>query len=282
MPPQNERVNPAFSILPHEIDAAESNLLIEAGPAGISLLVLTGEKHFSALVSYTFSTEMDNDSIALAIEKIFHDEQLLKINYKKVNIIWTFPDALAVPNDFMQSANAPDMLDLVYGNLQTSVVRSDFDYKQNLHIVYRIPSKTADVFSQHALFGTQAHQYSLLPDIKNAVGNELFVIFYQSRFTVMLNKDGKLQAFQNHRYQSPDDVAYHLLNVCRSFGVDITDVKLNCSGMIDTNSSLFEALYRYFPEINCLPIPEAVTYQKEFGNYPSHFFSHLFYTALCV
>lgn len=98
----------------------------------------------------------------------------------------------------------------------------------------------------------------------------------------MLHKEGRLQVIQDLPYQNPEDAAYHLLNVCQCFDMAADNVVLQLSGMIDVQSNLYAALYKYFLNIRLEVLPGDVSYNDEIDKYPPHFFSHLFAMALCV
>lgn len=275
-------MNPSFAIRPADLTASEAHLMIEAGPAGISFVAEDADHAFSSLVAYTFPLDMSNDQLASTMDDIIQNEPLLKYQFKKTDIVWTFPEALLVPNEWMNAANSGDMLDLVYGDLNRGEAKSDFMFKHNQHTVYRVPTAVADVFAKHFLFASQTHGYAVLPDLFANEPNKLYVIFYNNRLTAMLHKEDKLQAIQNFSYQSPEDAAFHLLDICRAFDIAPANVALRCSGMIDDRSSLFATLYKYFLTIGLVDPPANISLNEEIKKYPPHFFSHLFATALCV
>ena len=275
-------MNPSFAIRPAVATNIETHLLIEAGPAGISFAIEDADHFFSALVSYAFPLYMDNEKLASTIDGIIRNEPLLKRPFKKTDIVWTFPEALLVPNEWMKPAIAGDMIDLVHGSVNHGEAKSDIMFKHNLHTVYRIPTAVAEVFADHFLIASQTHQYTVLPDLFAIDPNQLYVIFYNNRLTAMLHKEQKLQAIQNFSYQHPEDAAYHLLNICRAFDVAPNDVVVKYSGMIDEQSNLYAIVYKYFSTIRAAEAPASVFIDEAITKYPSHFFSHLFATALCV
>jgi len=279
---QIQNVNPSFAIRPAVATNTETHLLIEAGPAGLSFVIEDDDHFFSALVAYAFPLDMNSNELAAAMEEIIQNEPILKRQFKKTDIVWAFPEALLVPNEWMNPATAWDMLKLVHGDLNQGEVKSDFMFKHNMHTVYRIPATVAEVFAKHFLFANQTHQYAVLPDLFPNDANQLYVIFYNNRLTAMLHKENKLQAMQSFSYQNAEDAAYHLLNICRAFDVAPNDVVLKCSGMIDEQSNLFAMIYKYFLTIKLLEHPENVSLDEAIKKYPPHFFSHLFATALCV
>lgn len=98
----------------------------------------------------------------------------------------------------------------------------------------------------------------------------------------MLCKEGKLQAIQNFTYNTPEDIVFHLLNVCKAFDVEAGTARLCLSGMVDKKSNLYAAIYKYFLHIEFDNLPANFTVAEELKSVPPHFFSHLFYQAICV
>jgi hypothetical protein len=123
------------------------------------------------------------------------------------------------------------------------------------------------------------HQYSILIKKLPGSGNELNVIFYPNKIVAVLSKGGRLQIAQTFKFQTPEDVVYHLLNVCHQF--DAMQVNVELSGMIEKDSNMFKEVSKYFLT-TFTGLPPAFNYPEEIMEKPSHYFSHLFSIALCV
>jgi hypothetical protein len=253
-------------------------LLIEVGPGAVTFVIRSNDDHFSTILVYNFAPDLTVKLLAEQLNELLNEQKFINYPFKNITIVWAFPEAILAPYEFMRSP--AEMLNLVFGDLQHSAVKTDLIAKHNIHVVYRIPSLIADVLSKHVALATQMHKYSVLQDIGGG-SNQLYLIFYNYWFTVMIHKEQKLQAIQSFQYKNPDDVAYHLINICAAFDLSLEDSKLEYSGMIDSASGLFDAIYKYFPTVEPQVLPESATYNEAISNYPPHFFSHYFATALC-
>ena len=282
MSPQIQNVNPSFNIQAPKIYTNPAQLFIEAGPMGISFVILNTGDCFQAVVMYTFPNKLTEAEVNEELEDILKGEPLMKKQYKKIHIIWTYPESILVPPDLFDRDNNAAMLNLVFGDVVKGNVQHEFLYKHNLHNTYRVPGSAAKIFEELLPSATQSHQYSLLVDQLRKGGNELFVLFYTGSLTLMLCKDDKLQVIRNFTYNTPEDIIYHLLNVCRSFDVEPEAAKLRLSGMVDKRSNLYAAVHKYFLQIEFENLPANFTVAEELKSQPPHFFSHLFYQALCV
>lgn len=250
---------------------------------GISFVILNTGNCFQAVATYSFPGQLNESQLAEKIKEVLQDDELLRNPFAKTHIIWSYPESILVPPNLVDAGNNHEMLNLVYGDAGGAVIKTDFLYKHNLHNIYRIPEPVREAVEAKFPYAMQTHQYSLLVNREMNNGeDELFVIFYSNSLTLMLCKGGRLQVIQNFAFSSPEDTAYHLLNVCRSFDVLPAKVKLHISGMIDERSNLYTAIYKYFLTIEFDSLPGNYTYAEEIKDQPPHFFSHLFTQAACV
>jgi hypothetical protein len=278
---QTSIVDPSISIRASDVDRANGQLFIEAGPMGIAFVFLNADRCFSDLVVYSFPPDLGGAALEEMMKAVLQNEVLARPFPGKTHILWAFPECMLVPNEYMDRELAPEMLDLVYGLASDSSIRSDFMFRHNLHAVYRLPRAIADAFSGHFVYADQTHEYALLRDITVQSGSRLFVIFYNSRFTAMLVREGQLQVIRHFSYRDPEDAAYHLLNTCEQFGVNRDELELRLCGMVDIRSNLYAELHKYFLNIGLEELPEDVGYKESLAALPHHYYSYLFDLALC-
>jgi Protein of unknown function (DUF3822) len=282
LPAENQTVNPSFNISTATIPANKPVLLVQAGKQGISFTQLDNDTNtFISVQVYHFAKHLTDAAIAEEINYLLSDEALQQQYFKKIFVTWCFDENVIVPFEYFDVNNAGDMLQLVYGDAAQAVVQHELVLAHNLHTVYRIPVAVKNVFNHWLPFSIQNHQSSLLINIEKVHANLLYCIFYPNSFSIMLRKNGHLQVIQNFEFIAPEDVAYHLLNVCRSFDA-APQTTLFLSGMIDANSNLYNELYKYFLNIELATLPGNFNYADEINGQPAHYFSHLFATALCV
>jgi Protein of unknown function (DUF3822) len=277
-----QHVNPSFNIQAPGINFETAQLFVEAGPMGISLVVLEADNCFNAVVTFTFTTELSEHEFIEKLSAIFNSEYLLQKQYYKTHIFWSFPESILVPAELMNTDRNLNMLNLVFGDVKQGSIRSDFLYKHNLHNVYRIPQTAIDIISTCLPVSTQTHLFTTIVNRDLPKGNHLFTVFYSNSLTIMLCREGKLQVVQNFIYNNSDDCVFHLLNVCKGFDVQRDSVILHINGMIDEQSGLYAAIYKYFLNIEFDILPEDFTYHESIKDHPPHFFSHLFALAACV
>ncbi len=282
MPAENQTVHPSFNITTANAGTDKPVLLIQVGRQGIAFIQLDSENNiFFAVQVYHFAKHITGETLAETINDILNTGNFCQQDFQKIFVTWCFDESILVPFEYFETNHTRAMLDLVYGNAAQSVPQHEMVLAHNLHTVYRVPVAVKNVFASCFPFCIQNHQNSLLINIEKVQRNLLYCIFYPGSFAVMLRKNGQLQVIQNFEFSVPEDVAYHLLNVCSSFDA-ATSTTLMLSGMIDNNSNLYNELYKYFLNIEFAGLPGNFNYAEEISQQPAHYFSHLFATALCV
>ena len=282
MPAENQAVNPSFNITTNTTVAGKPVLLIQVGRQGISFTQLDSDSNtFIAVQVYHFAKHTSDTDIADAINDILKAGDLEQQHFKKIFVTWCFDENVLVPHEYFEGNDIAAMLDLVYGDATQATVLHEPVLAHDLHSVYRIPVAVKNIFNHWFPFCIQNHQAALMINLGKGNKNLLYCNFYPGLLTVLLRKNGQLQLIQNFEFTTPEDVVYHLLNICRSFETP-ADINLMVSGMIDANSSLHTELYKYFLNIEFTTLPGNFNYADAIKDQPAHYFSHLFATALCV
>ena len=275
-------MKPSFNIFTAGTTITGCSLLIEIGCQGISYIAVDENNNCFLLSVYHFTGSTTFDGVANHLKDIVTGHAILQQPFKKINIIYAFSEATLVPHQFMNMALNKNMLELVYGDTSESIVHSDLLDKHNLCNVYTVPKQIDSVIANLFPQAAHHHLYSLLPDVVTASGNLLYCVFSTTQLTVQLFKKGRLQVIQTFKYKVQEDAAYHLLNVCYWFEVDINYTVLYLNGMVDINSGLSNELHCYFQHIIFAELPSGFTYSDKIKQYPVHYFSHLFQLAACV
>jgi Protein of unknown function (DUF3822) len=274
-------LNLSFHIQSLNINTTSADLYLEINAQGLSYIILDGNICM-ALVIYHFNAGISDETTAGHIHQVIANQPVLQQKFNKVNIIYGYAPSIIVPAAFMNDTNNNAMLELVYGDVSERVMRTDFLHRHKVYNVYGIPAVIEMVITRYFGFAEYTHLFSLLPDVVKDPGTHLYCIFNREELKLLLIKEGKLQVMQSYFYKTPQDVAYHLLNLCKGFQVDVNSILVHLSGMIEANSPLHIELYIYFLQLQFEALPGQYQYPEEISQYPAHYFSHLFAIAACV
>jgi hydrogenase maturation factor HypF (carbamoyltransferase family) len=170
----------------------------------------------------------------------------------------------------------------VYGDVGQGQIKTDFLFRHNIHNVYKVDDEIVKAVSNKFPFVNSSHQYSLLPDVVGLAGNKLHVIFYQNKCVVVCCKQNQLHLIQQFDYTNAQDAAYYLLAIVQQHKMDVNEMAVVLSGMINENSTLYIELHKYFKHLSFATLPTSFNYVTDIETLPSHYFAHLFSIAACV
>lgn len=269
----------AFNIPPPATGNDQVSLLIEAADHGISFLwFMKVPFSVKGLISYNFADANLTSDMRFILSSL---ENYLA-GLSSATICYDFKESLLVPEKYNQGAMSEQALSLVYGENDQTVLNNDLVTSAIIYNHYRVPKAIATVFSERFPKAAIFHSTSLQLEQLNQEKNLLYCIIYLNTIKAILYKEEKLQIVQQFKYNSPEDVAYHLLNICEQFGAKPSDIELRLSGMVDEQSKLYIELYNYFLNVKFENVAEGIYTADELKELPAHFFSHLISLALCV
>ncbi|MBK7883929.1 MAG: DUF3822 family protein [Chitinophagaceae bacterium] len=195
--------------------------------------------------------------------------------------MYTFPESIITPAALINDSINTDMLSLVFGPRPGYVNKSDFLPKYNLYNIYRISSSLYKIINEKFPGCNESHQFSILPGIGDG-GITILCVFYNNGCSIRL-QNGEDLLFTNYFvFTVPSDIVYYLLSICNNFNVDVQNVSLILSGLIEKDSILYKEIYKYFLSVSFLSSSTQYTCQEGFNDYPQHYFNYLFEIATCV
>jgi hypothetical protein len=282
LPAENQTVNSTFTITSATTDNLPVQLFINVSNQGISFIQFNKESNtFIAVMVYQFATHLSPTEIVGQINKIISQDIFLQKNFASITVIYSFAECVLVPTAFFNT-NSNQALATVYGDAVDGNIKTELVEKHHLYCMYRVPSAIERCLAAAFTITHTTHHYGLLVKQQDFENPSFYVNFTSDTFTVLLINDDKLQVIQTFDFTTPEDAIYHLLNVCACFETEATTTSLMVSGMIDVSSKLYTELHKYFEAINFSTLPNGVNYIDEIKDYPEHYFSHLFSTAICV
>ena len=269
----------AFDIFPDVSGTISHHLLIETGSYGISLLWFTKDPFkVAGVATYNFP----DDEIVMNLQTILKSVEGLLNQLLSVTICYDFKKSILVPAQYDHSSVHEETLSLVYGEVNNAAINKDFITSANIYNYYSVPKEVHSVLSGKFPAATVFHSSSLQLELLNNTTGLLYCILFHNVLKVILYKEGKLQIVQQFNYRTPEDVLYHLLNVCERHHISPSESELRLTGMIDEHSKLYMELYQYFLNITFENPADTVYTSPGFKNFPAHFFSHLTALASCV
>ena len=228
-------------------DNVELLLLIEVGDFTISLVWSTF-KTKNIIGIEVFNIEEQEEFYTFFLD-VVNEIKRFNNQIKKTRVRYNLKESLLVPTIYYHVSLNKEMLDLLYGENDLTIIKSDEVKEVGFYNIYRIPKALDDLLNNH--FCAIEEKHSTSNQIRTDVnGNQLFCIVSHNRIKAFLYKGNNLQIVQQFNYQSFEDVIYHLLNICEQHSMNPSEVKLQLKGLIVKESKLFQELHNYFLDID--------------------------------
>jgi hypothetical protein len=270
-----------FEILPASFIAENCILLCEVGNEGFSFCIKEEEtESFLGLGIYHCDKKKPSAGFPIALQIIFHQKEFFSKKFKKVCIVYSFPESVLIPFSLYSAEKKSTLMNMMFGDLHANeTIFIDIIGNESMYNCYRVPAALYEVMKEQFPQSVSMHQYSAL--LKNAATatDQLSVIFYTEKVIVCLVKDGKCQLVNSFNYHTPEDVSYILLNILHQFNLE--NVPLKISGLLEEKSALYKEIYKYFQDIELEAFREGYQYSDEIRQFPAHYFSYIFAIDSC-
>ena len=215
---------------------------------------------------------------------IFQTDESLLHDMKDRTVVYNYPECCLIPERYFDIEENRNYLELMHGNLQRGMMITEKVSGWDAYNIFRLPYELDDVCRKTFANAQYRHHTSLwLSSCKNQQNvDHVNILFSEHDAAVNVIIDGKLQLVQCFMFQQPDDVVYHLLNIFRQLNLDKAVIPVYITGMIKTDTAIYERLTRYFSHLHTDKLSEKFMLPENFRSVPEHFFSPLLKMSRCV
>lgn len=265
---------------PHDLSATTEafELVVEAGSTHFACLTI-GHESKSIIGFEWFKHDRPNPgSLDEMIDSIKGASRLLDNKHTGGRAFINNGMAVLIPPDLFSAAAASDYLDLVTGEAVLAQTYHDtINETERFVNAFRVHAPVIEGLQKH--FGISSIQHTFSQTLRHILRNgaapeSMLVQFYDSEIIVTVFRQGRLQLMQNFTYTLADDVLYYLLSLAQRFHLDFGQLHVKVCGMIDTHSSLYAQLLRFFKLVS--PYNTTVQLPGYTGNHPAHYFTPIF------
>lgn len=278
-----------FDIKPESISSEEmlgSLLLMEVSGNTFSYVIYhKSQQRFLVFRQYPLDYNPGKTNLE-TFRDILQQDELLQHDFRESYVVYNYTDSNLLPEKHFHIELNKPVIELIYGNARKGLLLSEKVYGWDLYNTYRIPREVHTVLQQKFVAGKYWHYYTLLltgiGKETTADSDEIKMVVAADHFVLTVFRNRELQLLQTWYYQTPEDVSYYLLSVCNRFHINPEEVKLSISGLVDEESNLYQEIMKYFLQTSWELLPDNVSLQESFAQFPRHYFSPLLKMALCV
>ena len=283
----NVLLKPSFGTTHGSIESYDhktSKLFIELGQRHLASFVINSQTN--QILEYEFFQLNDKLSPSIITDYIIDRNFNLNV-FESVFFVHNQKEFALVPSDFHQSHLDKTILETIHGDLIELQTNADTLSQWEIVNVYGIEKSI--YASIQSLFPNANHVHvnsiylrSAFKQLVNMQEQWIKVYFYPSYFNVVVMKDAQLQIMQSFYYETADDVIYFLINLTDQFHLDVTDLNMQVSGLIEEDFMTYKELKKYFLNVELEINSELKFMPDQTPIQPLHYFTPLFLSSQCV
>ncbi len=234
-------------------DSAE--LSIQAGSDGFIICIHTGSnKLIRAFRYYKFHDSFTEEGILQKISEILHKDELLRIRYKTVKVIYTGRKSTPVPTEYFREEHLKKILEFNHPLDELDEIHHNLIAGCDSDLVFAIPTYFAGLISdkfKNITFYNQA-----FPLLNYALNNNhdsntelVYIQLNKDFFDMVVIKEGKLNLYNSFLYVNPVDLLYFILYACKQLKIDTAKTKFLLSGERSLEGDIINEIEKYIQHL---------------------------------
>jgi hypothetical protein len=279
------RVKLSKSIFDKAFDKEASQyygLSIQCSLDGFSFCIIDPQSNrYLGIVAYEFQYATGLHMLSQALDELIRDDELLRLPYESVRIIFETHKSTLVPHAFFDPENLTSHLKLHHQIDHDEIVRSDNLPMLEARNIWLIPESVRKVLGVYFPMAAVHNHASVLIESLLALsknrdeGNAVFVYVRKNMFDIVVLNGNKLLFFNSFRYQAKEDFIYFLIYVLEQLELNPEMVRLTFLGEILRLSSIYDVAHKYVRHVGFGKRPEDFKFSYVFDDIPEHFYFNL-------
>lgn len=282
-------VKPGFEIIAEQPGNPSGSVrrVIEISEKYLStLLMVRSAQKLIALRNYSLLQTTDTTTVQEITGILNEEDENIDFQYD-TRVVYNYTESALLPAQVYSSKLEGSFTRVIFGDAERGNLRTDSIPGMEIEHIYRVARNVNFYLEQRFPQAEHRHSYSLMIPVYKAKAEAeseadmIKVEFYSDRFILLIFKNKDLQVINTYLYQTPEDVVYYMLGLCRKLDVDPAAALTLIAGLIDVQSPLFTELNKYFARVVLESMPLAIQQQGLVNEYPDHYFANLMNLALC-
>ena len=278
-------MNPYICQYGEEFDAEKSShyrMTIQCSLGGLSFALLDAETQtLVALECYQSDLLADSNDLFRTLERALEDKGMNNKSFSSVTFITDNRYCSLIPEPLFNETDQAKYLDFAFQVPDAYTIISKRLASAQCFNVYALPTALKDKVTGKWPNTHFTHTSSIFVDsiLKNEDGNGVFVNVRNRDFDMLVKKEGKLQFFNNFKFNTKEDFAYFLLFAMEQNNLSGQDTLVRFSGLIRPASDIIDLCGRYVRDIRFVEDPHALQVSKALDEVPFQYY-YIHYQAL--
>lgn len=243
-------------------DTAE--LSIQVNLNGFSFCICSSEdRRLHAFCHYAFQKILLQEDVLNQIDDILYKEELLRLHYKKVRVIYTGRKSTLVPDEFFRTDSLKQILEFNQPIDALDEIHYNALPACQSQLVFAIPTYFAGLITEkfkQAQFYSQATPLliSALSDGEVPGTEKVIIQLSKEFFDIIIISEGKLRLYNTFLYVGATDLIYFILYACKQLKVDSKKTPFYFVGEFDSKESLAREMTPHIPSVQFFSDPEYI------------------------
>lgn len=243
------------------------------------LIVEAGEQQVMALLWNSMTKAVDGIEIFSGIQNwdsdfsyMLHQSQLLNLRDLQTEVFLNTERMIPVPSALFQRESSSAQLSVLFPPpTQITYSGADVLFDSGMVICWEAPHPCVEILMGHFKMVRIQSLASLLVETitreekKDSGG---LIVIAPPWVWVLFYRSGELLNIQTVAMHHPENLSYHMLNLCKQWGVEPSETCWRVGGMLELNSPVWQATERFFEQVSVWNA------QAGGGEVPGHFFAH--------
>ncbi len=261
-----------------------AKLCIEVGQFHVALTIsnLSGDlvSHFDL---YTAKQKID----AAFLQSVLTSEKLEGVQFSEVIFVHNQKEMVLVPSSLYKQELDAVLMDTIHGDLMAYSIAVDDVHQWELHNVFGLSTEMLELVLHQYPQARQVQYMSaclkgIFRTLTEDVNQWIKLYVLPSCINLVVLKGEQLQIAKSFYYETPEDIIYHLLNVVDKYDLDVSQVTVEVSGLLDLSSATWKELGKYFLNISMEKCPSFSGENATNTDLPSHYFTPFLLVPRCV
>ena len=280
-------LNPYITKFDEGFDVEKSQdyrLTIQCALGGLSFAFLDTTTNTIVGIEFYHSDSLsDSAEIFSGIERVLDAKNLNNRKFRSVTCIVEERVNTLVPSVLFDESNAAQYLDFGFQLPSGSKIMTDRVIKADAVNVYALPQALYSKISAKWPDASFTHASTLF--LNGLLGHDdpsrygVYVSVRNRSFDMVVKKDGKLQFFNNFKFNTKDDFLYFLLFAFEQCHLPGPEVTALFSGMILPASEIVELCSRYVKAVKFIGNDQSLKVSEALKEVPFHYY-FIHYQAL--
>lgn len=278
----------AASLLPYishfgeAFDAEKSShyrMAIQFSLGGLSYALLDAETNtIVALECYQSNLLESSDDLFRCLEKALESKELSSKTFQNVTCLVDNRICTLIPRPLFNEADQAQLLEFSIPVPEDYSIISEPVAAAECVNVYALPKMLNDSIRSKWSGARITHTSTVFVDsfIKGETDTAAYIQVRNRDFDMLIIKNGKLNFFNNFRFNTKEDFAYFLLFALEQNGLSGIDTPVCFTGLIRPASEIIDLCGRYIKDLRFVETPHTLHADKALADVPYQYYFTLY------